>query len=79
MSAAKNGAHVYIVRVEPVDVDAGIVRATATLDPKLVRRAAEDGDGGPVALALAFGLLRGVAGKAPALVSAALEAGLDAM
>ena len=68
-----------IVHVEPVDVEAGIVRATATLDPALVKRAAEQGDGGPVALALAFGLLKGVAGKAPPLVRDALEAGLAAI
>ena len=79
MSAAVNGAHVYVVHVEPVDVEAGIVRATATLDPKLVKAAVEQGDGGPVSLALAYGLLRGVASKAPALVRDAVESGLAAI
>ena len=75
LEASPEGVH--LLRVVPVDAERGHVRVEAHLTPELVRRALANGDGGPVVLAIAQGLLRGLVRTAPPPVAAVLQEAVD--
>ena len=66
-----------VLRVVLVDLARGRVNVEATLDPAMVAEAIEAGDSGPLSLAIAQALIRGVAGAAPPEVAEVLAEGLD--